>query len=69
MSALRERVGKMTPQEKVLIGKKPPGIKLGRLNEIISKFGFVLVIGIEVDKDKKLMYKNTRLWFERKTRR
>ena len=46
MDSYRRRVAQFTMNE-ILEGKKPPGIELRRLNEILGKIGMTLVVGIE----------------------
>ena len=53
----------------ILEGRRVPGTTLRRINEILNKFGLVLVIAIETDDEsKKPTGANTRLWIERRRR-
>jgi hypothetical protein len=57
----------MKDYSEVLRGENPPGVKLSRINEILCRFGLVLVIGVVIDSadESRLAWRDTRIWIER----
>lgn len=50
-----------TSVDEILMGEKPPGIKLGRLNQILGKIGLVLILAVEY-KDEKAIRGSEVVW-------
>ncbi len=55
----------MKDYSEVLRGEKPPGVKLSRINDVLRRFGLVLVISVVVDDERRLTGHGTRIWIER----